>query len=155
MPRLNSTDHPNVKSIVVKRKGVLKLPNDTNPFKTTGSDAIPGRLLKSLSEEVVDVLCLIVQASLDQGNVPKVWKKAFISPIFKKDDRHKPSNYRPVSLTSICCKILEHVMHSHMISHLDGHQMLSDAQHGFWKSHSCETQQLLVLTIQDFTTVSR
>ncbi|MEW8547322.1 MAG: reverse transcriptase domain-containing protein, partial [Candidatus Thiodiazotropha sp.] len=147
VPKLNSTDHPSVKSIVVNRKGVLKLLNDINPYKATGPDAIPGRLLKSLSEEVADILCLIFQASLDQGKIPKAWKKAYISPIFKKGDRHKPSNYRPVSLTSICCKILEHIVHSHVISHLDRHQMLSDAQHGFRKSRSCETQ--LILTIQD------
>lgn len=88
VPRLNSTDHPSVKSIVVNRKWALKLLNDTNLFKATGPDAILGRLLKSLSEEVVDVLCLVFQASLDQGKIPKAWKKAFVSPIFKKGDRH-------------------------------------------------------------------
>lgn len=67
--------------------------------------------------------------------------------MFKKGDRHKPANYRPVSLTSICCKILEHIVHSHVMSHLDSHQMFNDAQHGFRKSHSCESQ--LILTIQD------
>ena len=64
-------------------------------------------LLKFLSDEVADILTMIFQASLDQGKIPQDWKKAFISPIFKKGDRHKPSNYRPVSLTSICYKILE------------------------------------------------
>ena len=97
IPTLKSAGHPSVSPIVLNRKGVLKLLNDINPFKATGPDAIPGRLLKSLSEAVVDILCLIFQASLDQRKTPKAWKKAFVSSIFKKVDRHKPSNYRPVS----------------------------------------------------------
>ena len=52
-----------------------------------------------------------------------------------------------MSLTSVCCKILEHIVHSHVMGHLDGHQLLSDAQHGFCKKRSCESQ--LILTIQD------
>ena len=56
VPELNSTDHPSVQSIVVNRKGVLKLLRGTNPHKATGPDEIPGRLLKTLSDEVVHLL---------------------------------------------------------------------------------------------------
>ena len=126
---------------------MLKLLKDINPYKATGPHAIPERLLKTLSDEVVDILCTIFQASLDQGTIPHAWKRAFISPIFKKGDRHKPANYRPISLTSICCKILEHIVHSHVMSHLDTQQILNDAQHGFRKSRSCESQ--LIQTVQD------
>ena len=144
---MNPANRPSVQPITVNRKGVLKLLNDINPHKATGPDAIPGRLLKSLSDEVADILTMIFQASLDQGKIPQDWKKAFISPIFKKGDRHKPSNYRPVSLTSTCCKILEHILHSHVIKHLDDHHLLNDAQHDFRKRRSCESQ--LILTVQD------
>ena len=68
---LKLAGHPSVSPIVVNRKGVLKLLNDIKLFKATGPDAIPGRLLKSLSEEVLEILCLILQASLDQGKTPK------------------------------------------------------------------------------------
>ena len=83
----------------------------------------------------------------DQGKIPNSWKKAYISPVFKQGDRHKPSYYRPVSLTSICCKILEHIVYSHVMSHFDSQQLLNDAQRGFRKSLSCETQ--LIQAIQD------
>ena len=147
IPRLTPTDHPYAKPIVVNRKGVLKLLKDINPYKATGPDAIPGRLLQTLCDEVVDTLCTIFQASLDQGIIPQAWKKAYVSPIFEKGDRHKAANYRPISLTSICCKLLEHIVHSHVISHLDSNHMLNTAQHGFRKYRSCETQ--LILTVQD------
>ena len=104
-------------------------------------------LLKSLSDEVADILTMIFQAFLDRGKIPQDWKKAFISPIFKKGDRHKPSNYWPVSMTSICCKILENIVHSHVKKHLDDNRLLKYAQHGFRKRLSCESQ--LILTVQD------
>ena len=128
LPKMKPANHSNVRPIVVNRKGVLKLLNDINPYKAAGPDAIPGRLLKSLSDEVADILTMIFQASLYEGKIPQDWKKAFISPIFKKCDIHKPAYYMPVSLTSICCKILEHIVHSHVITHLDDHHLLNNAQ---------------------------
>ena len=89
----------------------------------------------------------LFQASLDQGKVPNEWRKANIVPLFKKGDRAKPSNYRPVSLTSICSKVLEHIIHSSIMSHFDELNILTDYQHGFRKRRSCESQ--LIITIQD------
>jgi hypothetical protein len=94
-----------------------------NPNKATGPDNMSGHFL-------------IFQASLHQGQVPTIWKDAFITPLFKKGDRSKPSNYRPVSLTLICCKIMEHIIHSTVMKHLDMHGILVNAQHGFRKSRS-------------------
>ena len=68
-------------------------------------------------------------------------------PIFKKGDRNKPENYRPESLTSIVCKTLEFIVCSSLHRHLEAHSISTDAQHGFRKRRSCETQ--LLLTIQD------
>ena len=83
------------------------------------------------------------QASLDQGIIPDEWKSANVVPIYKKGDRSKPENYRSVSLTSITCKTLEHEVSSSIMKHLDSHSILTDAQHGFRKRISCETQVLL------------
>ena len=68
-----------------------------------------------------------------------------ITPIFKKGDRSDPSNYRPVSSTSIPSKILEHVIYRHWMTHLEANAILSDAQHDFRNGRSCETQLLLLL----------
>ena len=70
-----------------------------------------------------------------------------MAPIFKKGDKSKPSNYRPVSLTSVCCKVLEHVIHSHLMKFFENNNILTDAQHGFRKYRSCESQ--LITTVQD------
>ena len=68
-------------------------------------------------------------------------------PIFKKGDRHQPSNYHPVSLTSVVCKVLEHIVHSNIMSHYDRWNILWDSQHAFRKRRLCETQ--LIETIDD------
>ena len=72
--------------------------------------------------------------------MPKDWKLANVTPLFKKGDKSDPGNYRPVSLTSITCKILEHVIYSSIVNHLDKHNVLCSHQHGFRKNRSCETQ---------------
>ena len=82
----------------------------------------------------------------DRG-CPAGLEKANIHAIFKKGDRSLASNYRPISLTSVSCKIMEHIIFSHIMPHLEEFKILSDIQHGFRKSQSCET--LLLITLED------
>ena len=100
-----------------------------------------------MAHPLAPALTLIFQASLDQGKVPDDWKTAKVTPIFKKGDKSKPSNYRPVSLTSITCKLLEHILYSNLMQFFDRHDIISPYQHGFRKKRSCETQ--LIMTIND------
>ena len=68
------------------------------------------------------------------------WRSANVTAIFKKGDRFKASNYRPVSLTCLCCKLQEHIIVSSTLKHLEHHKILTDCQHGFRARRSCETQ---------------
>ena len=125
--------------------GVLKLLGELDPHKSTGPpDEVSAKLLKELAEEVADPLVLIFNASLTQESVPDDWKHATITPLYKggNKNRSEAESYRPISLTSITCKIVEHVLHSHMINHLEREGILPDTQHGFRKHRSCETQML-------------
>ena len=54
-----------------------------------------------------------------------------MTPIYKKGERCNPQNYCPISLTSICCKILEHITSSHLMKHLENNNLLYEYQHGF------------------------
>lgn len=74
-------------------------------------------------------------------------KFANIVPVFKKGKRSCAANYRPISLTSICCKVFEHIIHLSISSHLESLNILCNEQHGFRKRRSCETQ--LTVTIAD------
>ena len=87
---------------------MLKLLLNINPNKATGPDGIPGRLLKLCAHELVEVFQLLFQISLDQGLVPNDWKLADIMSLYKKGDKMQAGNYRPVSLTSITCKLQQY-----------------------------------------------
>ena len=95
------------------------------------------------ARELAPVLTFIFQQSLNSGTLPLDWRKANISPIFKKGDTTDPANYRPVSLTCTCCKLLEHIIDSQIMKHLDSMGIITDNQHAFRKARSCETQLLL------------
>ena len=102
------------------------------PHKASGPDGIPTCILILAAEQLALVLTAIFQSSLDIDELPMEWKDAFISPIYKKGNRNLVSNYRPVSLTCVVCKILEHIIHSSVIKHLDELNILclTDKQHG-------------------------
>ena len=110
--------------------------------KAAGSDGIPAILLKRCAEELAHPLCILYQKSLTEGKLPREWKFAKITPIYKKGGKRKPENYRPVSLTSQPCKILERIIRSNITEHLELHGLLSVHQHGFVKKKSCLTNLL-------------
>ena len=82
-------------------QGVTKLLNNQNIHKATGPVSIPSFILKSAADQLAPILTDIFQTSIDTGEVPQDWRDANIVPLFKKNERHLASNYRPVSLTSI------------------------------------------------------
>ena len=84
------------------------------------------------------------------ATLPKVWTDAYVAPVFKKGPRCMPENYRPVSLTCVPVKILEHIIAKHYRDHLERHGIPNSLNHGFRSKFSCETQ--LLLTLQDLLT---
>ena len=84
-------------------------------------------------------LQILFQASIDKGSVPLDWKNAKVIPIFKKGSKGKACNYRPVSLTSVVCKLLEGIIRDSVTDHLVRNKLINDTQHGFTKNRSCQT----------------
>ena len=96
---------PNI-TVTVSLNGILKLLSDLNPHKAAGPDQLKPLVLQRLREVIAPVLQVIYQKSLDTGRMPKDWSTAYVCPLFKKGDTSLASNYRPISLTSILCKVL-------------------------------------------------
>jgi len=94
-------------------------------------------------EEVLD--SANITESLIQ--VPDDWREANVTPIFKKGEKNDPANYRPVSLTSICCKIMESLLKDKIVTHLNKYDLINKSQHGFMKNKSCTTNLLEFLEI--------
>ena len=110
--------------------------------KSPGVDGIPPKLLMETVEQIGIPLARVFNLSLKEGVVPFEWKEANIIPLFKKGSRNKSENYRPVSLTSVICKLLERLIKDHMVDFLVKHKLLNSSQHGFLKARSCLTNML-------------
>ena len=106
--------------------------------KSPGVDGIPPKLLMEIVEQISTSLAKL---SLEGGIFPSEWKKANITPLFKKGSRNKPENYRPVSLTSVVCKLLGTLIRD-MVEFLVKHKLINTSQHGFLKARSCLTNLL-------------
>ena len=131
--------------IHISNEGVIKMMKSLNPSKALGPDELHRRVLKELAVELGLVFAHLFQQSLHKGEIPKEWSLANTCPLYKKDDIALPNNYRPVSLTCVPCKMLEHIVCINIMAHLDEHKLLSDRQHAFRKNRSCETQLITVI----------
>ena len=149
MPQFDSRCDNILNFVNISEDIVLKKLNSVKVDKSQGPDGINPRILKECSSSVVKPLHIIFKKSLETGTVPKDFKEAYISPIFKKGSRNDPGNYRPVSVTSIPCKILESIIRDSMVNHLDIHKLIAKEQHGFVKGRSCLTN--LLETLDDIT----
>ena len=93
---------------------IKKMKDNTSP----GVDGIPPNLLTEIVEQINTPLAKLFNLSLEEGIVPSEWKKANITPLFKKGSRNKPDNYRPVSLISVVYNLLETLIRDHMVEFL-------------------------------------
>ena len=106
----------------------------SNPHKAAGPDQIKPIILKNLSTPLSPILKHLFQKSLDSGTLPQIWKDANVASVYKKGERSNPANYRPISLTCILCKTLEHIDASSITKHLSKLNILYELQHGFRES---------------------
>ena len=127
--------------------GVEKLLRCTNTAKAQGPDKIANIMTKTCASQITPLLTKIFQRSLNSGKLPSDWLNANISPVYKKGDVHLPENYRPVSLTCVSCKIIEHITFKQIRDYLERNKILPSLNHGFRSGYSCETQ--LVTTDHD------
>jgi ribonucleases P/MRP protein subunit RPP40 len=122
------------------KRRILALPQNSAP----GPDEVSSALMRCCPHECSTILLRIFVESYQCGCLPDDWKSANVIPIHKgnRTPRSEISNYRPISLTSICCKLMEHILTSEMYAYLDSKSFFVDAQHGFRRRYNCETQLL-------------
>ena len=142
VPNLGQSPFPSCPDITFTAPGIIKLLQRLKPHKASGPDSLPPRLLRELAQEIGPTRTILFQQIFDTGCTPQDWRDAIVAPIYKKGNSHNPENYRPVSLTSVICKIQEHIICSNIMDHLERCSILSDDQHGFRSGLSTETQLL-------------
>ena len=138
--------------VMFTEEDILKLLKEININKSQGPDLLHPRLLFEARELIAKPLFIIFRNSIDTGILPREWKEANISPIYKnKGNKHKTTNYRPVSLTSVVCKLLEKLIRKDIIAHMKLNNLFSDDQHGFLEGRSCLSN--LLSTMEEWTRV--
>ena len=128
--------------IVFGKEDIEEGINELDENSAAGPDGLPAILLKKTKNSIANPLTLLLRKSLDEGRIPDVFKLAYITPIHKGGSRHRPEQYRPVSLTSHVMKVFERVVKKHIVKHLIKHQKFNNGQHGFIRGRSTQTQLL-------------
>ena len=95
--------------------------------------------MKELADELAMPLSIIYTKSLNEGELPQIWKDTIITPL------HYRPNYRPISLTSIICKIMESILKDLIMNYLNENGLLTHHQYGFVSGKSCQSNLLKML----------
>jgi len=134
-------------SIVISEVNVQKILKNLRPDKSPGPDNIHPRILKECANELAGPLATLFRSTMEQSQLPREWKDAHVTPVYKNGTRTSANNYRPISLTSVCCKVLEKLIRDAVLDHMLQNKFLSDKQHGFVHGRSCTTQLLKVIDL--------
>ena len=148
VPTFTCTNESFISNILVTEDDMKDALNGLKINKSPGPDGLHPRLLSELSSELARPFTLLFNKTMSCGLLPSKWKVAEVRPIFKKGLKTSPGNYRPVSLTSIVCKVFEGFIRNTLFKHFTSNNLLSVEQYGFCERRSCTTQ--LLNTINDW-----
>lgn len=118
---------------------IRKIIDGLKKKSSAGEDDYSSKLVKYCKNEILTPLTSLVNKSLAQGIFPSCLKTAKVYPKYKKGNINEPSSYRPISLLSTFSKILERVILTRLLNHLNQNELLSPRQHGFKKNKSTTT----------------
>ena len=117
---------------------VEDLLKNVDPTKSTGSDGIPGLVLRQSATVTAPTLQIIFNTSLCSGYVPKSFKLSHVSPLYKSGDKATASNYRPISLLPIVSRLLETIVKSTLVGYLSALNLLPASQFAYRQKHSTD-----------------
>lgn len=142
---INFLNHPsphNLKFEIVSEAEVSKAIDSINSKSSSGFDGLSTKLLKSIKNIILKPITLTINQSLKTGIFPSKLKISKIIPLFKKDDKHSITNYRPISLLPAISKIFEKIILTQITSHFNTHKLFFNGQYGFRTGHSTELAAL-------------
>ena len=149
IPLFSKRINQKLPDVVVTEDIVLEKLSKLDVRKAQGPDSISPWILKYCREALCQPLTTIYQQSLESGNLPKDWTDANVTPIFKKGQQNSACNYRPISLTSHVCKMLESILRDKISVFLTQHNVITTHQHGFIQGRSCLSN--LLRSLEDWT----
>ena len=137
-------------SLYFTTQDILILIDKLNCSKAAGPHGIHSKIIKECSDIFSFIFYLIFHKSIKEGTLPKQWKEGTVRALHKKGKKNVCSNYRPVSLTSVVCKLLESLLIKRcLLKYLESNNKIVSNQYGFRPGYSCCSQLLNVM--EDFT----
>ena len=136
-------------SILFTSRDILKYIDKLNCSKASGPDGIHSKIIKECSDVFSSIFYVIFHKSMKEGILPSQWKDGNVRALFKKGKKNVCSNYRPVSLTSVVCKLFESLIRDALLKYLETNHKITVNQYGFRPGYSCSSQLLDVT--EDFT----
>ena len=134
---MTSDATPIMPSISFFAHGIQLLLENLVLGKAPGPDDLTTYVFKHRVSKIAPILQML---SLNTGTLPEDWLTANITPVYKKGSRSIPFNYRPISLTSVCSKVMEHIVFHSIIQHVQHYGILSKFQHCVRPGYSYQTQ---------------
>jgi len=94
------------------------------------------------ANSIANPLCHIFSISFLDGCLPETCKYAIVTPVHKKGPTSDPNNFRPISLTTTCCRVMERIINDTLLRYLLDRRLISKQQHGFIRRKSVCTNLL-------------
>ena len=140
LPHIIQTNPNNLTQLVTNPTEVKSILETLQTGKASGPDNINNYVLKICSSELSHPLSKLFNLSLSLSKVPKAWKEANVTPVFKKDDPTDCKNYRPISLLSTLGKVMEKIVHKHVFNFFSANNVITSLQSGFVTGDSTANQ---------------
>ena len=131
LPHIIQSNPNNLTQLVTNPTVVKSILETLQTGKASGPDNINNYVLKTCSSELSHPLFKLFNLSPSLSKVPKAWKEANVTPVFKKDDPRDCKNYRPISLLSTLGKVMEKIVHKHVFNFLSANNVITSLQSGF------------------------
>ena len=125
LPHIIQSNPNNLTQLVTNPTEVKSILETLQTGKASGPDNINNYVLKTCSSELSHPLSKLFNLSLSLSKVPKAWKEANITPVFKKDDPTDCKNYRPISLLSTLGKVMEKIVHKHVFNFFSANNVIT------------------------------
>ena len=145
LPVFNFLTDKRIDRIIIQDDDILTLIRHLNPNKASGSDGISGHMLLLCDNSIVLPLKIIFKNILETSSYPDIWKRANVTPIFKKNDKQVIQNYRPISLLPIIGKMFEKVIFNNLYNYLNDNNLITKNQSGFRPGDSTSNQLLYLV----------
>ena len=122
---------------LVSEQCIAQTINSLKNKSSYGNDGLSNKFLKRINCVLSQPLCIIVNKIITAGSIPKRWKNAIVSPLYKSGFHHLLTNYRPISLLPTMSKVLEKIIYNQTYQYLTENNLYANEQFGFRLGHSC------------------